>query len=65
MENIIELKSIKKGYIVKKRSLLVLDDLSVSFEKGKCVIVVSHSDEVKKYADKLYELDDRNIVEVK
>ena len=50
---------------MKKRSLLVLDDLSVSFEKGKCVIVVSHSDEVKKYADKLYELDDRNIVEVK
>ncbi len=41
MKNIIELKSIKKGYIVKKRSLLVLDDLSVSFEKGKCVIVVS------------------------
>ena len=35
MENIIELKSIKKEYIMKKRSLLVLDDLSISFEKGK------------------------------
>lgn len=34
-------------------------------EEGKCVIVVSHSNEVKEYADKVYEIDDMHIVEVK
>ena len=43
MENIIELKSIKKEYIMKKRSLLVLDDLSISFEKGKFYAIMGHS----------------------
>lgn len=45
-----------------KKIFELLKNLS---KEGKCIIVVSHSDEVKKYADVLYELDDKNIVEVK
>jgi len=40
----------------------ILKELSQS---GKCIIVVSHSREIKKYADILYELKDGNLKEVK
>lgn len=30
---------------------------------GKCVVVVTHSNEVKKYADKIYKFSDKNLVE--
>ena len=53
------------GNLDKTNEKKVFELLKELSKKGKCVIVVSHSDEVKKYADKLYELDDRNIVEVK
>ncbi len=43
MENVIELKKIKKEYQMKKRSLLVLEDLSISFEKGKFYAIMGHS----------------------
>lgn len=32
-------------------------------EQGKCVIVVSHSNEIKKYADKVYVLENGKLVE--
>ncbi len=38
----------------------ILKELS---KKGKCVIVVSHSNEVKKYADIVYKLQDGKIME--
>ena len=40
----------------------ILKELS---KKGKCVIVVSHSNEVKKYADIVYKLKDGKITEEK
>jgi len=43
MEKIIELKKIRKEYFMKKRSLLVLDNLSISFEKGKFYAIMGHS----------------------
>lgn len=43
-----------------KKIFEILKDLS---KKGKCVIVVSHSNEVKKYADKVFLLDDGILTE--
>ena len=52
------------GNLDKTNEKKVFELLKKLSNEGKCIIVVSHSEEVKKYADILYELDDRNIVEV-
>ena len=52
------------GNLDKTNEKKVFELLKKLSNEGKCIIVVSHSEEVKKYADVLYELDDRNIVEV-
>ncbi len=45
-----------------KNILKILKKLA---DKGKCVIIVSHSQEVQKYADKILKIDKQKIVEVK
>lgn len=52
------------GNLDKTNEKKIFELLKKLSNEGKCIIVVSHSEEVKKYADILYELDDRNIVEV-
>lgn len=52
------------GNLDKTNEKKIFELLKKLSKEGKCIIVVSHSEEVKKYADILYELDDRNIVEV-
>lgn len=52
------------GNLDKTNEKKVFELLKQLSEEGKCIIVVSHSNEVKEYVDKLYELDDRNIIEV-
>ena len=52
------------GNLDKTNEKKIFELLKKLSNEGKCIIVVSHSEEVKKYADVLYELDDRNIVEV-
>ena len=52
------------GNLDKTNEKKIFELLKKLSEEGKCIIIVSHSDIVKNYADKLYELDDRNIVEV-
>ena len=44
---------------------MVFEQLKKLSKDGKCVIVVSHSDLAKKYADVVYELDDHKLYEVK
>ena len=44
---------------------MVFEQLKKLSKEGKCVIVVSHSDLAKKYADVVYELDDHKLREVK
>ena len=44
---------------------MVFEQLKRLSKEGKCVIVVSHSDLAKKYADVVYELDDHKLSEVK
>ncbi|MCX4248799.1 MAG: ABC transporter ATP-binding protein [Bacilli bacterium] len=53
------------GNLDKTNEKKIFNLLKKLSEDGKCIIVVSHSDEVKKYADKLYELDDKHVIEVK
>ena len=52
------------GNLDKTNEKKIFELLKKLSEEGKCIIIVSHSDIVKNYADKLYELDDKNIVEV-
>ena len=49
----------------KKNEKVVLQELKKLADKGKCVIVVSHSDEINQYADIILELDDGNITTYK
>lgn len=44
---------------------MVFEQLKKLSKDGKCIIVVSHSDLAKKYADVVYELDDHKLREVK
>lgn len=44
---------------------MIFEQLKKLSKDGKCVIVVSHSDLAKKYADVVYELDDHKLREVK
>lgn len=53
------------GALDKKNEKKVLDYLKELTKKGICIIVVSHSEEVKKYADIIYEIEDGKIMEVK
>lgn len=53
------------GALDKKNEKKVLDYLKELTNKDICVIVVSHSEEVKKYADIIYEIEDGKIVGVK
>ena len=53
------------GNLDKKNEKVVLQELKKLADKGKCVIVVSHSDEINQYADIILELDDGNITTYK
>lgn len=46
------------GDLDKKNEQQIFNILKDLTKKGKCVIVVSHSDEIRKYADKIIELDE-------
>ena len=49
-------------YIVEENEKIILSMLKELSQKGKCVIVVSHSLEAKKYADKIYKLNNGNLI---
>ena len=49
------------GNLDKKNEQKIFSDLKKLSESGKCVIVVSHSLEIKEYADVIYTLEDGTI----
>lgn len=49
------------GNLDKKNENEIFSYLKSLSEEGKCIIVVSHSDEVKKYADIIYEIENGSI----
>lgn len=51
------------GNLDKKMEANIFGFLKTLTKDGKCIIVVSHSEEVKKYADKVFVLDDGKIKE--
>lgn len=53
------------GALDKKNEKIVLDYLRKLADDGICVIVVTHSRIINKYADIIYEIDDGEISEVK
>lgn len=53
------------GNLDKKNEKKILEIFQELKEEGKCIIIVSHSDYVKKYADIVLELDDGNLEVVK
>lgn len=46
------------GNLDKKNEEIILNDLKELSKKGKCVIVVSHSDVIKNYADEIIDLEE-------
>lgn len=50
------------GNLDEKAEADIFKQLKELSQNGKCVIVVSHSNEVKKYADKIYKIIDGKIV---
>ena len=50
------------GNLDKKNEQKIFSDLKKLSESGKCVIVVSHSLEIKKYADVIYTIDEGKII---
>ncbi len=46
------------GNLDKKNEEIILNDLKELSKKGKCVIVVSHSDIIKDYADEIIDLEE-------
>ena len=46
------------GNLDKKNEGIILNDLKELSKKGKCVIVVSHSDVIKNYADEIIDLEE-------
>lgn len=46
------------GNLDRKNEEIILNDLKELSKNGKCVIVVSHSDNIKKYADKIINLEE-------
>ncbi len=53
------------GALDKKNERIVVEYLKELTNKNICVIVVTHNNEINKYADVIYELDDGKISEVK
>lgn len=53
------------GALDKKNEKIVLEYLKELSNSGICVIIVTHSNEVSKYADVIYELEDGKLSEVK
>ena len=49
------------GNLDKKNEQKIFSDLKKLSESGKCVIVISHSLEIKEYADVIYNLEDGTI----
>lgn len=45
------------GNLDKKNEEIILNDLKELAKNGKCVIVVSHSDQIKKFADEIIDLE--------
>lgn len=45
------------GNLDKKNEDIILNDLKELAKNGKCVIVVSHSDQIKKFADEIIDLE--------
>ncbi len=52
------------GNLDEKNEKIIFENLKRLTNQGKCVIVVSHSNEVKKYADCLLEIKNGNIEEL-
>ncbi len=50
------------GNLDRQNEELIFQELKKLSKEGKCIVVVSHSDEVKKYADIIIELDNGNMV---
>ena len=50
------------GNLDEENEKIILSLLKELSQKGKCVIVVSHSLEAKKYADKIYKLNNGNLI---
>lgn len=53
------------GALDKKNENIVLEYLKELSNSGICIIIVTHSNEVSKYADVIYELEDGKLNEVK
>ncbi len=53
------------GNLDEKNEIMIFDLLKKLSEDGKCVIVVSHSKNIKKYADVIYEISNQTLNEVK
>lgn len=53
------------GNLDEKNESIIFEELKKQAKEGKCVIVVSHSKELKKYADKTLEIKSGNIKESK
>ncbi len=53
------------GNLDEKNESIIFDELKKQAKEGKCVIVVSHSNELKKYANKILEINSGNIKELK
>lgn len=62
--NKLYLNNAPTGALDKKNEEVVLNYLKSLTEKGICVIVVSHSNEIYKYSDINYELDNGLLKEV-
>lgn len=50
------------GNLDRQNEELIFQELKKLSKEGKCIVIVSHSDEVKKYADIIIELDNGNMV---
>ncbi len=52
------------GNLDEENEKIIFEKLQQECKKGKCVIIVSHSSEVKKYADKVLEIKNYQIKEI-
>lgn len=53
------------GNLDKKNEKYIFDLLKKQSESGRCVIVVSHNEKMKKYADIILKLEGGNLFEIK